>query len=157
MQRTGTERLTMAQIRKTIEVDAAQDGIFSLLTDLDRLPDWSTITVATHDAPSQPLHTGDTFRQSLRIIGRSIDTEWTVTELDRPRHVAYQATGPGGAWLRMAQTVESAGDGSTVTFEIDYEVPGGVLGDVVSSLAERRNEREVEHSLHNLKELAEHR
>ncbi len=147
----------MTQIRKTTEVDAAQDHVFSLLTDLDRLPDWSTITVATHDAPSQPLRTGDTFRQSLRIVGRSIDTDWTVTELDRPRHVAYEAKGPAGAWLRMAQTVESTGDGSTVSFEVDYELPGGVIGDLASSLAERRNEREVEHSLHNLKELAEDR
>jgi carbon monoxide dehydrogenase subunit G len=146
----------MAQIRKTIEVDAAQDGAFSLLTDLDRLPDWSTITVATHDGPDQPLHTGDTFRQSLRIIGRPIDTEWTVTELDRHRHVAYEATGPAGARLRMAQTVDSTGVGSTVSFEVDYELSGSVFGDL-SSLAERRNEREVEHSLHNLKELAEHR
>ena len=79
-----------------------------------------------------------------------------MTELDRPRHVAYEATGPGGAWLRMAQTVEPAASGSTVSFEVDYELPGGVVGDLASSLVERRNQREVEHSLSNLKELAEH-
>lgn len=146
----------MTQIRKTTEVNADQEHVFSLLTDLDRLPDWSTITVATHDAPSKPLHKGDTFRQSLRVVGRAIDTEWTVTELQRPRHVAYEATGPAGARLRMAQTVEPSGAGSTVSVEVDYELPGGAVGDLASSLIERRNEREVDHSLDNLKELAEH-
>jgi hypothetical protein len=125
----------------------------SVLTDLDRLPDWSTITVAIHDAASQPLGEGTPAPQSLRILGRSLQTEWTVTELDGPRHVAYEAKAPAGAWLRMARTVESAGDGSTVSFEVNYDLPGGVIGDLASSLAERRNEGEVEHSLHNLNEL----
>jgi uncharacterized membrane protein len=147
----------MTQIRKTIEVDAPQEDVFTLLTDLDQLPDWSTITVATHDAPAQPISKGDTFRQSLRVVGRQLDTDWTVTELDRPRHVAYEAKGPAGARLRMAQTVESADNGCRVSFEVDYELPGGAVGGLASPLIERRNEREVEHSLQNLKEIVEHR
>jgi uncharacterized membrane protein len=55
----------------------------------------------------------------------------------------------------MAQTVESASKCSRVSVEIDYELPGGTIGGVASSLMERRNEREVEHSLHNLADLAE--
>jgi hypothetical protein len=55
----------------------------------------------------------------------------------------------------MAQT-DSTGDGSTVSFEVDYLLPGGVIGDLAFSLSERRDEREVEHFLHNLKEFAEH-
>jgi carbon monoxide dehydrogenase subunit G len=147
----------MTEIRKTIDVNVPQEEVFTLLTDLDRLPDWSTITVATHDAPAQPISKGDTFRQSLRVVGRQLDTDWTVTELDRPRHVAHEAKGPAGARLRMAQTVEPSGGGCRVSFEVDYELPGGGVGDLASPLIERRNERGVEHSLQNLKEVAEHR
>jgi uncharacterized membrane protein len=147
----------MTQIRKTVEVDAPQEEVFTLLIDLDRLPDWSTITVATHEAPAQPISKGDTVRQSLRVVGRQLDTDWSVTELGRPRHVGYEAKGPAEARLRMAQSVEPAGDGCRVSFEVDYELPGGAVGGLASSLLERRNEREVEHSLQNLKEVAEHR
>jgi hypothetical protein len=70
----------MTQIRQTIDVDARQEDVFTVLTDLDRLPDWSTITVATRDAPAQPLSKGDTFRQSLRVVGRQLDNDWTVTD-----------------------------------------------------------------------------
>jgi hypothetical protein len=135
----------------------AAGGRGTLLTDLDRLPDWSTITIARHDAPAQPISKGDTFRQSLRVVGRQLDTDWTVIELDRPRHVAYEATGPAGARLRMAQSVEAGSDGCRVSFEVDYELPGGAVGGLASPLMERRNEREVEHSLQNLKEMVEQR
>jgi uncharacterized membrane protein len=146
----------MTEIRKSTDIEASPEDVFTLLTDLDRLPDWSTITVTTHDAPDQPLSKGDTFRQTLRVMGRQLDTDWTVTELDRPRHVAYEAKGPAGAALRMAQTVEASGDGSRVSFELDYELPGGAVGGLAAPLIERRSEREVEHSLHNLKDMAEH-
>ncbi len=146
----------MTEIRKSTDVNASPEDLFTLLADLDRLPDWSTITVATHDAPDQPLAKGNTFRQTLRIMGRQLETDWTITELDRPRHVAYEAKGPAGATLRMAQTVEASGNGSRVSFEVDYELPGGAVGGLAAPVIERRNEREVEHSLHNLKELAEH-
>lgn len=89
-------------------------------------------------------------------MGRQLETDWTITELDRPQHVAYEAKGPAGATLRMGQTVEASGNGSRVSFEVDYELPGGAVGGLAAPLIERRNEREVEHSLHNLKELAEH-
>ena len=145
----------MSEIRKSAGVNASPEQVFALLTDLDRLPEWSTVTVATQDAPSGELRQGDTFRQTLRVVGKQIDAEWTVTELDRPRHIAYEAKGPAGAWLRMAQTVQPSGGGSRVSVEIDYELPGGAIGGAVSSLMERRNEREVEHSLHNLADLAE--
>ncbi len=86
----------MIEIRKSAHVNASPEQVFALLTDLDRLPEWSTVTVATSDAPSGELRQGDRFRQTLRVVGKQIDAQWTVTELDRPRHVAYEATGPPG-------------------------------------------------------------
>jgi hypothetical protein len=45
-----------------------------------------------------------------------------------------------------------------VDVELDYELPGGLVDELFdSAYAERRNERELQHSLHNLKELIEAR
>jgi uncharacterized membrane protein len=58
----------------------------------------------------------------------------------------------------MVQSVEETEGGSRVDVELDYELPGGLVGELFdSAYAERRNERELEHSLHNLKELVEAR
>jgi uncharacterized membrane protein len=56
----------------------------------------------------------------------------------------------------MVQRVHDTGGGSRVDFELDYELPGGIVGEWVDAgFAQRRNERELEHSVHNLKELLE--
>ena len=145
----------MTAIRREIEIAATPTAVFALLVDLDRLPDWSTITSQTHDRPSGPLKTGDTFAQTLRVLGRAMESEWRVTELHAPFRVAYEATGPLGARMKMRQTVQDAHAGSSVAFEVDYELPGGLIGDLADFVAGERNERELEHSMQNLKDLAE--
>jgi uncharacterized membrane protein len=58
--------------------------------------------------------------------------------------------------MDMRQNATEAGDGSRVEIEIEYDLPGGVLGEAVDRLyAERRNERETEHPLENLRRLLE--
>lgn len=149
----------MAKIDKSIEVGVAPDQVFEVLTDLRLLPVWSTITVETHGTPRQPIEEGDSFEQTLRVLGQNLHSTWQVTELDRPRRVAYTSEAPGGGMLRMAQTLqESSSGGTRVDVELDYELPGGLIGELFdSAYAERRNERELEHSLHNLRELLEAR
>ncbi len=146
----------MTRIERSIEIDRTPEEVFAVITDLDRLPDWASIVVETHDVPDRPIRNGATFRQTIRIAGRNLESEWRVAELERPRHVAYEATAPGGGQLAMKQTVVPTGSGSRVELELDYEVPGGFLGALVDrAYLERRNEREAEHSLHNLKDLLE--
>ncbi len=148
----------MAKIDKSIEIDVSREQVFEALTDLDLLPIWSTITVETHGTPRKPIEQGDRFVQTLRVLGRNLESTWEVTQLERPQRVAYSSEAPGGGMLRMVQTVEQADEGSRVAVELDYELPGGLVGELFdSAYAERRNERELEHSLHNLKELVEAR
>jgi uncharacterized membrane protein len=148
----------MAKIDKHIDINATGEEVFGVLTDLDLLPSWSTITVETHGTPPKPVSEGDTFEQSLRVLGRSMESSWRVTEFSSPRKVAYETTAVGGGTLRMVQTVEDSAGNSRVMMELDYELPGGIVGELFdSAYAERRNERELEHSLHNLKEFIEGR
>jgi uncharacterized protein YndB with AHSA1/START domain len=101
---------SMGKIKKSIDINAAGDVVFDLLTDLDRLPQWSTITVETHGTPRQPIEEGDTFVQTLRILGQAVETQWRVVELKRPRKLAYETTAPGGGRMQMKQSVpDSAG------------------------------------------------
>jgi uncharacterized membrane protein len=145
----------MGQITSSIDISASAGAVFDLITDLNRLPQWSTITVDTHDTPRQPIEQGDTFTQTLRVLGQSIETEWRVTELERPRQLAYETTAPGGGRMTMKQSISDTAGGSIVAFEVDYDLPEDLAAALESDLAERRNERELEHSLQNLKDLAE--
>jgi uncharacterized membrane protein len=148
----------MAKIDRSIDINATGEEVFEVLTDLDLLPSWSTITVETHGTPRQPIEEGDSFEQTLRVLGRNIHSSWRVVELSRPRKVSYETEAVGGGSLRMVQTVEDSAGNSRVVMELDYELPGGLVGELFdSAYAERRNERELEHSLQNLKEFIEGR
>ena len=146
----------MARIERQVEIHRPPPEVFALLTDLDRLPEWATIVVGTRDVSELPLREGCTFRQTLRVLGREVESDWRVTELDAPRRVAYEAAAPGGGTLTMRQTVLPGDAGSRVELELDYEVPGGWLGELLDrGLIEQQNEREAEQSLEQLKTLAE--
>jgi uncharacterized membrane protein len=146
----------VARIERSIRIDAPLEEVFDVLTDLDRLPDWATTVVENHDVPDGPLRPGQRFRQTVRVAGRNLESDWVVRSVDRPRQVGYEATAPGGGELRMIQRVTSDGDGSRVELELDYQLPGGLLGEAVDrAYVERRNEREAEHSLQNIKDLVE--
>lgn len=79
-----------------------------------------------------------------------------MTELDAPRRVAYEAAAPGGGELTMRQTVVPRDGGSRVELELDYELPGGWLAELLDrTVVDAQNEREAEQSLERLKTLAE--
>jgi uncharacterized membrane protein len=56
--------------------------------------------------------------------------------------------------MTMRQTVAPRDAGSQIELEIDYELPGGLLGELVDrAFVEEQNEHEADRSLRNLKEL----
>jgi Polyketide cyclase / dehydrase and lipid transport. len=65
-------------------------------------------------------------------------------------------TTPGGGKARYTVRNEAAGNGTDGTFEMEYELPGGLIGDLANKLfMERALERQMRHSNENLKALCE--
>jgi uncharacterized membrane protein len=146
----------MAHIRRQIELAAPPEDVFALLIDLDRLPQWATIVVDSREVSDRPLTVGCTFRQTVRIMGKELDTEWRVTQLEPTRLIGYEASSAFGGRLVMTQTITPRDEGSTVQLEADYDLPGGFLGELLDrAVVEAQNEREAERSLQNLKELVD--
>lgn len=147
----------MTRIERSIEIDAPPERVFETLAHWEGLTKWSTIT-DSHRGPETCTRVGDEFEQTIRVAGIGLETQWKVTRYEPPNTIAYRATGPGDSQMVMTQTVTPAAGGSRLELDIDYDLPGGVLGDVVDRLyVERRNEREAEHTLQNLKDYLEDR
>ncbi|MDP8957208.1 MAG: SRPBCC family protein [Actinomycetota bacterium] len=148
----------MTRVERTIEIDAPPERVFELLTDLDRLQEWATIAGDAENPPAKPLAQGATWKHKLKVAGVELEGDWNVVAIDPPRLVEYEANRSEGGWLKMRQRVAPAGGGSRVELEVDYELPWGVLGEAVDKLVvERRNDREAEESLQNLKNILEGR
>lgn len=147
----------MNRIEHAVDIAAPPERVFTELVTWDGLRRWSTITV-DHTGAGSCSAVGDTFQQTIRVAGLDLRTDWVVTEYDPPSVIAYRATGPGDSELRLRQRVTPTASGSRVELEVDYELPGGLLGDLADRLyAHRRNRREAERTLTNLQALLEGR
>ncbi len=148
----------MAHIARTIEIARPAEEIFDYITDLDRLTEWATMVKETRDLGDRPIKQGTTFSQTIKAAGSvDIDCDWHVKQLERPRHVHYEATAPDGGQMQMSQTIMPLDGGrSKVEIDLDYEVPGGILGQIADKLVfESQNEKEADTSLENLKRILE--
>jgi len=148
----------MAHIARTIEIARPPEEIFDYITDLDRLTEWATMVKETRDLGDRPIKQGTTFSQTIKAAGSvDIDCDWHVKQLQRPRHVHYEATAPDGGQMQMSQTIMPLDGGrSKVEIDLDYDVPGGVLGQIADKLVfEGQNEKEADTSLENLKRILE--
>ncbi len=146
----------MTHIERTIDIAAPPERVFEELTDLHRLDRWSTIT-ASHEGPEERLRVGHEFRQNLR--GRNEPADHLAVHRVRSAAPRGLRGGlPGGGSLTMRQVVVPTSGGSSVQLVVDYELPGSFLGELLDRVyVERRNEREAQHSLENLKDLLEGR
>ena len=146
----------MGHISRSVAIRRAPADVFALLIDVHRLPEWATTVVETRDLSHPSLQVGCTFRQAFRLLGREFDSKWRVTTFEPPHRIAYSATSTKGGSLEMTQTVRPDGDGSEVRFDIDYDLPGGLVGQMIDRAgAEQQAGREAERSLRNLRGLLE--
>jgi acetyl-CoA C-acetyltransferase len=141
----------MPSVTKTVELAAAPDAAFALATDPGRFSEWLTI----HDSwpqgePGAPEQ-GKQFVQKLKIMGMPADVNWTIEELSDSRMV-LKGAGPMGATLANTITVAPAGEGSTVSYEAQFEGGGiaGPMGEMVTQSAGK----ELATSLDKLKGLS---
>jgi carbon monoxide dehydrogenase subunit G len=146
----------VTHIRRQISVSCAPDKVFAVLADVEQLAKFSHITVRIGNGPGRPLAVGDHFDQVVKVLHVELDTTWEVTEVvaDETIRVEGRSTANGSA--TVTQHVVAEGDGSLVTFEIEYDPPLGILGDIADkAVFEKRHEHDAEQILVGLKTLCE--
>ena len=143
----------MAAIERSIDVDRPAADVWAVLEDVSQIPVYSPSTVAVADAPERLSAVGQRFRQTVVVLGRRFDSDWTVTELQPGRLVAFEGTVGVGARYRLVEQVDPQGpDRSIFTVRITFTMPLGVLGQVAGALGvQRRAQREAEQVLANVK------
>jgi hypothetical protein len=145
----------------TIEHDAVierpADAVWAVLEDVRRLPEFSASTVAVRDAPERLTAAGQTFRQEVRVLGRSFDSEWVVDAIDPGRSLTIEGDVGYGVRYCLTESLEALGpDRCRFGLRIDYRLPLGILGRVAGRLGvERRAEAEAGEVVAGMKRLVE--
>jgi len=146
----------MTTIERDIAVLCPRDHVFSVLSNVERLPEFSDMTVAVKNGPGRPLEKGDRFDQVVKVMGIELDTEWEVTEVEADRKIRIEGRSKSNGRASLTESLTDEGDGCRVTIEVDYDPPLGLLGEIADKvLFERGHEEQAEQILARLKALCE--
>jgi len=146
----------VTSIRRHISIACPPSEVFGVLADVERLSEFSHMTVRISNGPGRQLAVGDHFDQIVKVLHVELDTEWEVTELVVDDIIRVEGRSKANGSASMTQRVAAQGDGTLVTFEIEYDPPFGILGDIADkAVFEKRHEDDAEQILAGLKTLCE--
>ncbi len=146
----------MAHIVTHFHVDAPPDRVFELGADAARIPEWNASVTEVKDVTGKLDRVGAAYTGVMKIGGRRLEVRWEVTKVDKPSYAELRGSTPGGGRATVITRSTPAGGGSDCSVELDYELPGGFIGDLAFKLfAERAVERDVRHSNENFKAIVE--
>jgi uncharacterized membrane protein len=150
------EEAQMTRIRRQTTIDCHPHEVFEVLTDVEQLAAFSHMTVGISNGPGRGLQVGDRFDQIVKVLHIELDTEWEVTEVVADSRIRVEGRSKANGSAVITQHVEGWGDATLVTFEIEYEPPFGILGDIADkAVFEQRHEQDAEQILAGLKLLCE--
>ena len=137
----------MAKVKKSIGISAPVEKVFNYLADQKSQPDWIPSMVEVWDT-SEPA-VGNTFKWKYKMAGVLLEGETTVTELVPNKRLRTLSSGAVASdWLFLLE----ARDGKTeLELTIEYTIPVPVLGKVAEKIMLKRNEKEADLAIENLK------
>lgn len=146
----------MGHILQTGHVDVPPEKAFAVAIDAARLPEWNSSVVEVKDISGLLDQVGASYVSVLKLGGRPLEGRWEVSRVESPRLLEYTGTAPGGGTATATNRFETAGLGTDLTIEIEYQLPGGFVGGMADKLfVERAIERDVKHSVENFKAICE--
>ncbi len=143
----------MAEIHKTVTIDASVEKVFDIVDDPENFPKYVPNVSQVVDVRRTDSRIGDSFRVIYKVLGTTFDEKFTTTDYQRPTRISSAFNGGMTGTFRWA--FEAVGAQTKATVDIDYRVAGGAIGKAVDSLVlERTNEKSIGGMLENLRALA---
>jgi len=144
----------MAHIRKDIFVNVPLQQVFDMIYDFESIPKWMVGMEDVHNISPGERGEGSSFEWTYNMMGLKFAGSSRIVSLDPPRKAIIEAT--GGIDSTWAWTYVAEGEGTRLTCDLEYTVPGSGLGKIADRLVvERSNAKNLEQSLANIKTLAE--
>ena len=136
-------------------VNAPIEEVFDYSVDFNRTAEWNVSVVKMEPRP--PLaKVGDRFKGTMKLAGRIYEGEGEVTAIERPKMFAFVSSSPMGGHQNWTSRLTPSGSGTDIESDIEYEVPGSILGKFADKLfVEREVQRMLDQSRDNFIALAE--
>ena len=141
----------MATIHRSIRIQAPVSQVFEYIADPNNHTEWLPSLLEVSDITGSGK--GQRHRWKYKMVGVLLDGETTVLEhVPDQRQVLDSKGTSNSTWTFV---FEPEDDGMTLDLTIDYTIPVPVLGKLAEKLVLRRNEREVDMGMENIRERME--
>jgi uncharacterized protein YndB with AHSA1/START domain len=141
----------MPKVSASTSASVSPEQVWKLAVDLPRYPEWLTMHDAfTSDVPGT-LEQGSAYKQRVKMMGMPADIAWKVATAEAPGSLVLTGDGPMGIKTVNRFTIEPAGDGSTITFEMEFNGPA--LNGPMATMAEKNAGVAANSSLEKFKAL----
>jgi carbon monoxide dehydrogenase subunit G len=146
------------RVSETIVLSAPPERVWKTVMDPTRLSAWVTTHDSVEGVEPGAVGEGASFRQRLRLAGKSFRVDWRVVEADAPRLARWHGDGPAGSTARVSYRLEPEARGTRFTYENDFALPGGGLGKLAGGLlAAAPGRSEARRSLERLRAILDER
>lgn len=141
----------MKSWKNSIVIDTPADKVFAYVDDPMAMPDWLPGLVEVRNVIG--VGEGQQEEWTYKLAGLLLRGQAIVVEHVPSQRSVHQTIGMGHGDVGYA--VEPHEQGATLTLEIKYEIPIPVLGRLAEHVIMRRNAREFDLALMNIKETLE--
>ncbi len=138
----------MANIEKTILINAPVEKVFAFMAKPENLPEiWPSLQEVRN---VQPLPNGGyAYDWTYKMAGFRFEGHAEWTEFVANQRIVDK--NEGGIPSTFIWTYRPEGGGTRVSVSVEYTIPGAVVGKLAEPVIHKMNEREAETVLSNLK------
>ena len=141
----------MAKVKRSITINAPVEKVFNYLADPMNQPEWVPSIMEIKDVSGSGV--GQHFRWTYKMAGVLLKGESTTTEhIPNERIVTQSKGGVTSTWIINLETHDG---GTMMELDIEYTIPIPVLGKLAEKIVLKRNEREADLAMANIKEKME--
>jgi len=115
----GEWRQTVARIEASVTVKRPVDEVFAVLSDWTKSPTWISGMQSVTKTSDGPIGIGTTYEGLGKALGRKLEADFTVTELEPNRRYAIASTRPSPT--TMTFVFESVNGGTRVDRTMDSD------------------------------------
>lgn len=143
----------MVKVSKSVHIDAPVKKVFEYFSEPTNLPEIWPSVVEVHDVQRSGGEV-QSWRYAYKMAGMKFNGQTEVVEWTENQRVITDNEG-GGLSARIETSYIAERDGTSVAWDIEYTIPGALLGKLAEPFIKNLNEREAETVLANLKDRME--
>ena len=141
----------MPKVERSIIINAPVEKVFNYVDDPMTSLEWIPGIMEVKDVSGSGV--GRHLKWKYKMAGIPLEGETTITEhIPNKRIVEHTKGGVTSTWTFNFETHDR---GTMMKFEIDYTIPIPVIGKLAEKIVLKRNEREADLAMANIKEKME--